>query len=173
MAKGQKRGNREDRKPKMNKPKVVATAAPALAKGLLPRPLFRSGRVDRASGDTPRQCMRKAKFAVRFTVMKSGVPNGHKSASRELVCKPWGSVDLRPWSKLDTKGEAVGEIWFGRADGPPPEPALLLKLLFTRERLSIQVHPDDTFARSAGLANGKTEAWYVVEAEAMHALRSD
>ena len=35
MAKGQKRGNREDRKPKMNKPKVVAAAAPALAKGLL------------------------------------------------------------------------------------------------------------------------------------------
>ena len=31
-------------------------------------------------------------------------------------------------------------------------PALLLKLLFTSEPLSIQVHPDDAFARSIGLA---------------------
>ena len=43
-------------------------------------------------------------------------------------------------------------------------PALLLKLLFTSEPLSIQVHPDDEFARSIGLPNGKTEAWYILAA---------
>jgi mannose-6-phosphate isomerase len=41
---------------------------------------------------------------------------------------------------------------------------LLLKLLFTSEPLSIQVHPDDAFARSIGLPNGKTEAWYILSA---------
>src|SRR6201999_4319940 len=35
---------------------------------------------------------------------------------------------------------------------------------FTTEPLSIQVHPDDAFARSIGLANGKTEAWYILSA---------
>jgi mannose-6-phosphate isomerase len=40
----------------------------------------------------------------------------------------------------------------------------LLKLLFTSEPLSIQVHPDDAYARSVGLQNGKTEAWYVLSA---------
>jgi len=47
-----------------------------------------------------------------------------------------------------------------------PETALLLKLLFTTEPLSIQVHPDDAFARSIGLSNGKTEAWYILSAVA-------
>ena len=44
------------------------------------------------------------------------------------------------------------------------DPSLLLKLLFTSQPLSIQVHPDDEFAHSMGLANGKTEAWYVLSA---------
>ena len=43
-------------------------------------------------------------------------------------------------------------------------PSLLLKLLFTSEPLSIQVHPDDAYAQSIGLPNGKTEAWYVLSA---------
>jgi mannose-6-phosphate isomerase len=40
----------------------------------------------------------------------------------------------------------------------------LLKLLFTSQPLSIQVHPDDAYAQSIGLRNGKTEAWYVLSA---------
>ena len=43
-------------------------------------------------------------------------------------------------------------------------PSLLLKLLFTNQPLSIQVHPDDAYAQSIGLPNGKTEAWYVLSA---------
>ena len=39
-----------------------------------------------------------------------------------------------------------------------------MKLLFTGEALSIQVHPDDAFARTVGLPHGKTEAWYVLSA---------
>ena len=40
----------------------------------------------------------------------------------------------------------------------------MLKLLFANETLSIQVHPDDAFARSIGLPHGKTEAWYILSA---------
>lgn len=81
-----------------------------------------------------------------------------------VVRKPWGSTDLRPWSEIDDDGNAIGELWFQRAAIGAPEPALLLKLLFTKEPLSIQVHPDDAFAQSIGLAHGKTEAWYVLAA---------
>jgi mannose-6-phosphate isomerase len=86
-------------------------------------------------------------------------------ASERIVRKPWGRTDLRPWSEHGHDGSPIGEIWFQRADAKAPEPALLLKLLFTDEALSIQVHPDDSFARQIGLPNGKTEAWYVLAAE--------
>jgi mannose-6-phosphate isomerase len=86
-------------------------------------------------------------------------------ASVQVVRKPWGVSDLHPWSSIDGSGDAVGELWFQRADKNAPVPALLLKLLFTSEPLSIQVHPDDTFARSMGLPNGKTEAWYILSAK--------
>lgn len=85
-------------------------------------------------------------------------------ASVQVARKPWGVADLHPWSSVDGSGDAVGELLFQRADKNAPIPALLLKLLFTSEPLSIQVHPDDAFARSIGLPNGKTEAWYILSA---------
>jgi mannose-6-phosphate isomerase len=42
---------------------------------------------------------------------------------------------------------------------------LLVKLLFPSEKLSVQVHPDDAMAQELGQPRGKTECWYVVEAE--------
>ena len=78
--------------------------------------------------------------------------------------KLWGVEDLRPWSTARQDGNAIGEIWYDRSDKRPQIPSLLLKLLFTSQPLSIQVHPDDTFAHSAGLPGGKTEAWYVLSA---------
>jgi mannose-6-phosphate isomerase len=78
--------------------------------------------------------------------------------------KPWGSIDLRPWSQASTRDGPIGELWFERPALAAPKTALLLKLLFTTEPLSIQVHPDDVFARSIGLSNGKTEAWYILSA---------
>jgi mannose-6-phosphate isomerase len=87
-----------------------------------------------------------------------------KHASVRAVHKPWGVRDLRPWSSIDAASDAVGELWFERADKDASVPALLLKLLFTSEPLSIQVHPDDTFARAMGMPNGKSEAWYILSA---------
>ncbi|MGA7323601.1 MAG: class I mannose-6-phosphate isomerase [Rhodomicrobium sp.] len=85
-------------------------------------------------------------------------------ACLQAVHKPWGSTDLQPWSELQADGIAIGELWFQRADTTAPPPALLLKLLFTKEALSIQVHPDDAFAQSIGLSLGKPEAWYILSA---------
>jgi len=42
---------------------------------------------------------------------------------------------------------------------------LLVKFLDARENLSIQVHPDDDKASLFGLANGKSELWYMLHAE--------
>lgn len=78
--------------------------------------------------------------------------------------KPWGSFDLRPWTTASTINGAIGELWYERPTAAVPDTALLLKLLFTTEPLSIQVHPDDAFAQSIGLPNGKTEAWYILSA---------
>src|SRR6202521_2281228 len=85
-------------------------------------------------------------------------------ARAHLLPKPWGIVDLRPWSNIRHNDSAIGEIWFERSSAAVTDPSLLLKLLFTNQPLSIQVHPDDVFARSIGLQHGKTEAWYVLSA---------
>ena len=61
-------------------------------------------------------------------------------------------------------GSSAGEVWYERPGKPATAPSLLLKLLFTSQPLSIQVHPDDVHAQSMGLPNGKTEAWYVLSA---------
>ncbi len=42
---------------------------------------------------------------------------------------------------------------------------LLVKILFPSDKLSVQVHPDDAQAQAMGERRGKTECWYVLEAE--------
>ena len=85
-------------------------------------------------------------------------------ARADALPKPWGIVDLRPWNDARHNGEAIGEIWYERPNRAVADSLLLLKLLFTSQPLSIQVHPDDAYAHSIGLPNGKSEAWYVVSA---------
>jgi mannose-6-phosphate isomerase len=53
----------------------------------------------------------------------------------------------------------------GEADGSTSGPELLIKYLFTSDRLSVQVHPDDATAREHGYARGKDEAWVVLAAD--------
>lgn len=103
--------------------------------------------------------------------------------------RPWGVADLSPWFAHPTPGTRVGEVWF-TADGnltsagttfgaltrsfpteilgpdQGDECPLLVKILFTSERLSVQVHPDDEYAsRHHDGSRGKTEAWHVIAAE--------
>ena len=80
------------------------------------------------------------------------------------VAKPWGRHSLWPGFDDPAPGdEPIGEIWFPSAAGEDPE--LLIKYLFTSEKLSVQVHPDDDAARTRGHARGKDEAWLVLAAE--------
>ena len=76
------------------------------------------------------------------------------------VERVWGRTDLPAGFPRLEAGVPVGEIWFE----PPADAALLVKYLFTAERLSIQVHPDDEAAKARGLPHGKDEAWYVIDA---------
>ena len=107
--------------------------------------------------------------------------------------RPWGVRDLRPvYTKIVR--EPIGESWLTWeknvvANGPfsghtlgelaqqygrdlvgtvaPDENRfpLLVKFLFTADKLSVQVHPDDEAARRVGAPFGKTECWYVLEAK--------
>ena len=85
-------------------------------------------------------------------------------ARAHALPKPWGVDDLRPWNKASHDGNAIGEIWYERTEKSLPDPSLLMKLLFTSQPLSIQVHPDDAFAHSIGLPRGKSEVWYILSA---------
>lgn len=80
------------------------------------------------------------------------------------VEKVWGRRRLGlGFGDVPADGAPVGEIWFERPDGAAPE--LLVKYLFTSEKLSVQVHPDDAQARARGHAGGKEECWLILEAE--------
>jgi mannose-6-phosphate isomerase len=81
--------------------------------------------------------------------------------SAHSVEKPWGRTDLPPQFADQAGGRTIGEIWF-EADGR--HLPLLVKYIFTSERLSVQVHPNDEQARAKGEANGKTECWYILDA---------
>jgi len=62
-----------------------------------------------------------------------------------FVEKVWGTTKLEPW--FPNSDRKIGEAWF-------PAEEILVKFLFTTDRLSVQVHPP-----------GKTEMWHVLRAE--------
>jgi len=74
--------------------------------------------------------------------------------------KVWGSALTQPWFD-NPAGNKIGEIWFS----VPEELPVLVKLLFTSERLSVQVHPGDTYAGTHHNCTGKTEMWHILRAE--------
>jgi len=59
-------------------------------------------------------------------------------------------------------GELVGEKVFEKFETQFP---ILIKYLDANDWLSIQVHPDDELAQIRGLNQGKTEMWYILQAD--------
>lgn len=79
-----------------------------------------------------------------------------------FVDKVWG-VERLPAPFPHPSSEPIGEVWF---DPPPELDSLLVKYIFTSERLSVQAHPDDQQAETMGLGrNGKSECWVILNAE--------
>jgi len=96
----------------------------------------------------------------------------------------WGGEKLRAWGK-DADASPLAESWevSCRADGMSRDRAsartleeiwqeshkeefpLLIKWIDAARDLSVQVHPDDAAAQAMGQPFGKTECWYVLEAE--------
>jgi mannose-6-phosphate isomerase len=112
----------------------------------------------------------------------------------EFVERPWGARDLSPVYPHHRCEQPVGEVWLtgdenrvvngrlagrtlgelcrqygrelvGKSARETERFPLLIKFLFPREKLSVQVHPDDEAARRAGQPCGKTECWYVLAAD--------
>jgi len=106
----------------------------------------------------------------------------------KFAARIWGKLDLKPWYEETGIAEKVGEAWLTGpecviATGPlagktldeaaksfpgqlgDGEFPLLVKMLFPSDKLSVQVHPNDEEAQKIGLPRGKTECWYVLEAE--------
>jgi mannose-6-phosphate isomerase len=92
-----------------------------------------------------------------------------------LIGEAWlTGVDCRiangPFTE-QTLGQAWKEMtsaWRGAEFAGVADFPLLLKFIFPADKLSIQVHPDDTYAaahEAAAGGRGKTEMWYVVSAE--------
>ncbi|MBO9696408.1 MAG: class I mannose-6-phosphate isomerase [Sphingopyxis sp.] len=79
-----------------------------------------------------------------------------------VVEKPWGRTDI-PGDFGDFGGRRIGEIWFSNPAGD--DAPIMVKFLFTSERLSIQVHPDDAAAQAAGYPRGKEECWLILDAQ--------
>jgi mannose-6-phosphate isomerase len=105
----------------------------------------------------------------------------------------WGFMDLRPWYDKVADKDPLGEVWLTGDDcivatGPcagkklssvfaehplvmlgnnAPDGAspLLIKVILAKEKLSVQVHPDDKMAQKYGDPRGKTECWYVLAAD--------
>lgn len=87
--------------------------------------------------------------------------------TKRMVEKPWG-MDILPPPFMAPGGKRIGEIWFE----PPPEmPSILVKYIFTSEKLSVQVHPSDAQAIALGeKGRGKEECWLILDAEPGAAL---
>jgi len=75
-----------------------------------------------------------------------------------------GALTGKPLKEVfaEFASEMLGATAAKRMQGQSP---LLLKVLFAKEKLSVQVHPDDRLARKYGQPRGKTECWYALAAE--------
>lgn len=82
-----------------------------------------------------------------------------KRVEPRFVERVWGRTDLSPL--FGPQDKRIGEVWFP----VPGDFPLLVKFIFTSERLSVQVHPRDEYAHIHENSRGKTEMWHILSAE--------
>lgn len=84
--------------------------------------------------------------------------SGHKDG-KSFVCTDKGDISLTDFIN-DQGKEILGESCMQFKEFP-----LIIKLIDAKKSLSIQVHPDDAYAQLHEGQLGKTEMWYVLQAE--------
>jgi mannose-6-phosphate isomerase len=102
-----------------------------------------------------------------FELFRSSLPEGDIGESWDVACHPHGTsivangefkgMKLDQLIKLkgsEILGSNISTEWF----------PLLVKLINAKDKLSVQVHPDDKYGKESEGEMGKTEVWYVVEA---------
>jgi len=104
-----------------------------------------------------------------------------RSEESEPVGEAWLTGDECRFASGEFVGRTLGEVWpelSGEWTGTHLRGLrripLLVKFIFPEEKLSVQVHPDDTYAgqhEAAAGGTGKTELWYVVKAQVGTELR--
>jgi len=77
---------------------------------------------------------------------------------------PWAGVTLEEAARRNPQAVLGASIARTRPAHGPAFP-LLAKFLFTTEKLSVQVHPSDAYAREREGSRGKTEMWHVLRTE--------
>src|SRR3990167_1705670 len=124
-----------------------------------------AARIGDRAGGRDRGCGRRRSARHQQQVCAKGRPAWRCQGQMSVLLpthpveKIWGRTDL-PASFDCPPGARIGEIWF---EPPPAVPALLVKYIFTSEKLSVQVHPGAGQA-PAGMS-GKEECWYILDAE--------
>lgn len=85
-------------------------------------------------------------------------PDGQSMVSSGLFCgQLLGEV-------IVSHPEFLGTHPLATTEGKPELP-ILIKLIDAKADLSVQVHPDDVYARENEMQWGKTEMWYVLDAK--------
>ena len=99
-----------------------------------------------------------------------------KKSSAEILAESWELSCHPDGPSVIANGKYRGTLLpdFLRTAGPAvlgtdcekfPDFPILIKLIDAKDRLSIQVHPDNEYARTHEGGFGKTEMWYVVDCE--------
>ena len=93
----------------------------------------------------------------------------NKKTDKSPCAESWElSFHAAGLSRLDdgrTLTESVSIADLGESAARFPDFPMLIKLIDAKENLSVQVHPSDEYALKNENSYGKTEAWYIVEAE--------
>jgi mannose-6-phosphate isomerase len=91
--------------------------------------------------------------------------------SGEPIGEAWLTGDECKAASGAHKGKTLAAIFAENPESlmgksaPRSGSPLLIKVIFAREKLSVQVHPDDKMAQKYGDPRGKTECWYALDAE--------
>lgn len=103
-----------------------------------------------------------------FETFRNNMPEGEIGETWDIACHPNGTGIVENGDfkgiKFDELIKKCGHDLVGKKIILEKFP-LLIKLINSKEKLSVQVHPGDEYAAEYEGDYGKTEAWYVMDAK--------